>query len=85
MSDDPKPQPITVSGLIERLAYYNKEIMCNGTKTASHTYPSSVMIWDDQGNAYRIVEMEPRTHLGCGCWTGVDVCIERVADWSVND
>lgn len=76
---------LTVTEFMRKLDTFVREIGCTGTGTGSHTYPSTVEFWDRDGNAYRIVDIEPRTHLGCGCWTGIEFRLERVDKWSVND
>lgn len=78
--DRPSPAPPTVSGLIASLRRMNEEIRCDGERTAAHTYPSQVRFVDQEGNAYRLVEMEPEMHLNCGCWTGILFRLEREPD-----
>ena len=67
-------QKITVKGMIDRLEEYRGEIGCDGVKTGSHTYPSTVRFRIENSDIdldLDLVEIDADTHLGCGCWTGV--------------
>lgn len=83
MADDvsqPTAKPPTVTEFMDRLKTFADEIYCNGTRTASHSYPSTVEFWDAEGNTYRLADIEPERHLGCGCWVGIRFRLEREAD-----
>jgi hypothetical protein len=69
----------TVSEFLEEVKRLQEEIGCNGTRTGSHTYPSSVKIYvegPDDFPDFEIDRLEPQMHLGCGCWTGIDIILK---------
>lgn len=70
----------TVTDFMSRLKTFVEEIGCDGATTAAHKYPSEVRFRDDDGNWYRLLDIEPRTHMGCGCWTGIEFVIQKESD-----
>jgi len=75
----------TLSALLDRLQIMQEEVGCDGEKTAAHTYPSSVRFRIDGDDADMDIEIElesvddiePESHMGCGCWTGVVFVLKR--------
>ena len=73
---------ITVSEFKKIIDTYADEICCNGKTTGSHSYPSSVSFnyKDCKGEWHylRYKGSEPDRHMGCNCWTGIEIELEEI-------
>ena len=74
---------LTVSAFKEIVDSYQNEICCNGKKSGSHSYPSSVYFnlkYNDDYHSLKLVGHEPHLHGGCNCWTGITFDFEAEQD-----
>jgi|CXWL01.1.fsa_nt_gi hypothetical protein len=78
-----KPKELTVTKFLAMLNDMQKEIGCDGEKTAAHTYPSRVsFVVDDadDDSDYVISELEADVHHNCMCWVGIRIHLKKVKE-----
>ena len=52
------------------------EVTSDGVKVNSHDLIARVAIYDEEGNSYQIIRLEPGM-LNCGCWDEVQIIIKK--------